>query len=306
MSSRHERVTRSAGIICELRTCRAPCISTRSACWVVCCWGSRARSTAPPCAGASPRAWCSSFDPKRPWDRARVLMSAQAGRIAAYVIAGTILGAAGARLYGAFDHAAVYRLLQWAGAVTLMWIGLSVAGVLPSLSLLDRYVAALSARISAVLSRFRRFPVAGPFAAGLGWGTVPCPMVYAALFTATLTGSAAGGATLMAGFGLGTLPAVTLTAFGVTTLARVEAKALARGVDRPGHRHPRASRPSIRRARRRGSSASRRNECPKLIGARPHEGLTPSVRLRVLHDCWIAQRLSATTRALGLPPFSLM
>jgi sulfite exporter TauE/SafE len=170
------------------------------------------------------------FDPKRPADRALVLMSAQGGRVLAYVIAGAILGAAGAGLYGAFDQAAAYRLLQWAGAVTLMWIGLSVAGLLPSLSLLDRPLSALSGRISATLARLRRYPVLGPFAAGLGWGTIPCPMVYAALFTATLTGSAAGGATLMAGFGLGTLPAVTLTAFGVTTLARVEAKAFARGL----------------------------------------------------------------------------
>ncbi len=169
------------------------------------------------------------FDPKSPWDRVRVLMSAQAGRVAAYVLAGAILGTAGASLYGAFDHAAVYRLLQWAGAVTLMWIGLSVAGVLPSLSALDRRVAALSGVISSGLARLRRFPVVGPFGAGVGWGMVPCPMVYAALFTATLTGSAAGGATLMVGFGLGTLPAVTLTALGVTTLARVEAKAFARG-----------------------------------------------------------------------------
>jgi sulfite exporter TauE/SafE len=45
-----------------------------------------------------------------------------------------------------------------------------------------------------------------------------------------LTGSAAGGATVMAGFGLGTLPAVTATALGVTALARVEAKAYARGL----------------------------------------------------------------------------
>jgi sulfite exporter TauE/SafE len=109
-----------------------------------------------------------------------------------------------------------------------MWIGLSVAGLLPALSALDRRVAGMSAALSSTLARFRRFPVLGPFGAGLGWGTVPCPMVYAALFTAMLTGSAAGGATLMAGFGLGTLPAVTLTAFGVTTLARVETKALAR------------------------------------------------------------------------------
>jgi uncharacterized protein len=170
------------------------------------------------------------FDPHRPGERVRVLMSAQAGRILAYVIAGAILGAAGAALYVGFDRTAAYRLLQWAGAVTLMWIGLSVAGLLPSLSLLDRRVAALSARLSSVLSRFRRFPVAGPFAAGLGWGTIPCPMVYAALFTAMLTGSSAGGATLMAGFGLGTLPAVTATALGITMLARIEARGLARGL----------------------------------------------------------------------------
>lgn len=169
------------------------------------------------------------FDPHRPGERLRVLMSAQAGRILAYVIAGAILGGAGAALYVAFDRAAAYRLLQWAGAVTLMWIGLSVAGLLPSLALLDRRVAAFSEGVGSVLARFRRFPVAGPFAAGLGWGTIPCPMVYAALFTAMLTGSSAGGATLMAGFGLGTLPAVTATAFGVTALARVEARGLARG-----------------------------------------------------------------------------
>jgi sulfite exporter TauE/SafE len=34
----------------------------------------------------------------------------------------------------------------------------------------------------------------------------------------------------MTGFGLGTLPAVTATALGVTLLARVEAKAFMRGV----------------------------------------------------------------------------
>jgi len=170
------------------------------------------------------------FHPQDTGERVRVLLSAQGGRIAAYVIAGAILGAAGAGIYGAFDHAAAYRLLQWAGAATLMWIGLSVAGVLPALSGLDRWVAALSSAVAGALAPIRRFPVAGPFAAGLAWGTIPCPMVYAALFTATLTGSGAGGATLMAGFGLGTLPAVTATALGVTMLARIEARALARGV----------------------------------------------------------------------------
>ena len=170
------------------------------------------------------------FDPQSPRQRIRVLMTAQAGRVGAYVIAGLILGTAGAGLYGAFDHAAVYLVLQWAGAVTLMWIGLSIAGLLPSLSLLDRRVSALSAMVSKALGGFRRFPVAGPFATGLAWGTIPCPMVYAALFTAMLTGSGTGGGILMAGFGLGTLPSVTATALGVTALARVEARARVRGL----------------------------------------------------------------------------
>jgi uncharacterized protein len=170
------------------------------------------------------------FDPQDTQSRVRVLLSAQAGRIAAYVIAGGVLGAVGAGLYGAFNHAAAYRLLQWAGAATLMWIGLSVAGVLPSLSLLDRYVASFSEIVGRGLSRYRNYTVTGPLAAGLAWGTIPCPMVYAALFTATLTGSALAGAVLMLGFGLGTLPSVTATALGITTLARVEARAVARGV----------------------------------------------------------------------------
>jgi hypothetical protein len=40
-------------------------------------------------------------------------------------------------------------------------------------------------------------------------------MVYAALFYAILSGSGASGAAVMAGFGLGTLPAVTFTALGI-------------------------------------------------------------------------------------------
>src|SRR3989304_2947546 len=57
--------------------------------------------------------------------------------------------------------------------------------------------------------------VSGPFVSGLTWGIVPCPIVYGALFVAMLTGSAGGGLALMAGFGIGTLPAGTAPALGV-------------------------------------------------------------------------------------------
>jgi sulfite exporter TauE/SafE len=51
---------------------------------------------------------------------------------------------------------------------------------------------------------------------------MPCAMVYGALFTAMLTGSAAGGAAVMLGFGAGTLPGLIVTTLGVRTLLRAE------------------------------------------------------------------------------------
>lgn len=158
-----------------------------------------------------------------PGSRARVLMTAQAGRVAAYVAAGAVVGTFGSAIYGAFDHTTAYRILQWGAAVTLAWIGLSVAGFIPAFTMLDRLMAPLSRRISALAARTSGSPagVAAPLVAGLLWGLLPCAAVYGALFTAMLTGSGAGGATLMFGFGLGTLPAVTAAAFGVTSLTRL-------------------------------------------------------------------------------------
>ncbi len=161
------------------------------------------------------------FAPPTHGARLGVLLLAQAGRITGYMIAGGILGFAGAGIYGAFDQAALYRVLQWAAAVALVWIGLTMAGLLPMPSAVDRLVATVSGRLARVLKPMRS-SAAGPYVAGLTWGVIPCPMVYGALFTALLTGSAAGGMGMMAAFGLGTLPGVTLTALGLSGLARCD------------------------------------------------------------------------------------
>ena len=166
------------------------------------------------------------FAPPTSAGRLRVLMLAQAGRITGYMIAGGILGFAGAGIYGAFDQAALYRLLQWAAAVVLVWIGLTMAGLLPMPAAVDRLVAVVSGRLARRLAPLRSSR-AGPYIAGLTWGVIPCPMVYGALFTALLTGSALGGIGMMAAFGLGTLPGVTLSALGLSRLARIDG---ARGV----------------------------------------------------------------------------
>lgn len=152
-----------------------------------------------------------------PGDRRRqvvALLSIQGGRVLAYMLAGAVLGGLGAGIYALFDQRAAYGVLQWAAAVTLGWIGLSLTGLAPALSIVDRLLMPMGAVVGLLQ---RRGMVAGPLA-GILWGFLPCGMVYAALFYATLAGGAGQGLLVMAGFGVGTLPAVTLSAFGYTRL----------------------------------------------------------------------------------------
>ena len=91
-------------------------------------------------------------------------------------------------------------------AASLIWIGLSTAGLLPSITVLDRGFAAISGSIARAGVACARGETLVPLTAGLAWGLMPCAMVYAALFTAMLTGSGGGGAVTMMAFGIGTLP----------------------------------------------------------------------------------------------------
>ena len=149
--------------------------------------------------------------------RARVLMVAQTGRILSYVLTGAVLGVAGTALYTVFDFSAAHLVFRWIAGVILIWIGLSLTGLVPHVAVFDRILGFATRR---VMQPVTRWGAASPFLGGLIWGLLPCAMVYAVLLYAMLTGSAAGGGLLMLGFGLGTLPAVTGAAFGIGVLAR--------------------------------------------------------------------------------------
>jgi sulfite exporter TauE/SafE len=161
--------------------------------------------------------------------RARVILLAQLGRVSAYVLAGAIVGLIGSSVYFSFDRAEAHLLLRWAGAVTLVYIGLSVAGWAPSLAGMDRIATRVVSMLRAPLGG--AFTAASPVLAGFVWGLLPCGMVYAALFYAMLSGTAGGGAAIMAGFGLGTVPAVVGAAFGAQALMRLSQRpGLRRGI----------------------------------------------------------------------------
>jgi len=128
-------------------------------------------------------------------------------------------------------------LLRWLASVTLIVVGLSMLGWLPVVDAIGyagaaiRYLArgrsggALSATpVSAGLALAGQGggwravwgtvrEVVWPPIHGVIWGLLPCGMVYGALFYALLSGSMAGGALVMVGFGVATLP--VLVAVGV-------------------------------------------------------------------------------------------
>lgn len=154
-------------------------------------------------------------------DRARVLLITQAGRILAYVSVGAFLGAIGSQFYGAFNHAGAHEVMRWAAAAALGWIGLSMTGFAPPLSALDRIGGPIIRLISAPSRLAIAGGTGGPLLAGFAWGFLPCGMVFGALFYAMLTGSGSGGAMVMTGFGIGTLPSVIGTAFGISALRKL-------------------------------------------------------------------------------------
>lgn len=143
----------------------------------------------------------------------------QLGRMTAYVLAGALVGFIGDKAFLSLDREAGFALLRWAGAVALGWIGLSIAGWLPPLTFIDRLLAPVTRTLATAGPKARqRIPVFGPIISGLAWGLLPCGMVYGALFYALLSGQASTGGLVMAGFAIGTLPAITVTALGISTL----------------------------------------------------------------------------------------
>jgi sulfite exporter TauE/SafE len=143
-------------------------------------------------------------------------LALHAGRITAYMALGGLAGTVGSAALGGLDGVLAHQLLRWAAAMTLAWVGLSTMGLMPSPALIGHAVQARLPRPALAL----RLPgeLRG-YAAGLGWGLMPCGMVYGALLYAMFAGSLPGGMLVMAGFGLGTLPALLAVSSGSAALS---------------------------------------------------------------------------------------
>jgi sulfite exporter TauE/SafE len=134
-----------------------------------------------------------------------------AGRITSYALLGALLAGAA----GAIDLAQWTMGLRYLAAMLLIAMGLSIGGWWQGIAMLERAgarlwrpVQRLSGRLLPVRHRWQALLL------GLGWGLMPCGLIYSALAWSATSQQALSGALLMLLFGAGTLPAMLTTSFG--------------------------------------------------------------------------------------------
>lgn len=161
------------------------------------------------------------------------------GRVATYGWIGAIVGAIGVPFWRQ-SLTPLQRTLFVAAALLLIVHGLALLATVSRnrRSPFARFEAAakrpfhfMTGRVIAsprLLAALAKRPLLRRFAIGLGWGLLPCGLVYGALLLALLSGSALGGALVMLAFGLGTLPNLLALSALSGHLRRVSRSRLAR------------------------------------------------------------------------------
>jgi sulfite exporter TauE/SafE len=146
-----------------------------------------------------------------------------AGRILTYSALGAIAGLAGGTLGLLGGLAGFSHILAFVSGGLMIFVGISLLGVIPSSILKSRlfripslFLRRIGGLLSAPGARNR-------FLLGLALGFLPCGLIYAALLKAMGTGSIFAGATTMLAFGLGTASALgtagALSALGMFSSA---------------------------------------------------------------------------------------
>lgn len=135
------------------------------------------------------------------------------GRIASYMLVGTIVGMLGSRLLLMPQLHLLQTALYLFANLILVGLGLYVAGVSTLITRIERIGAPVWRRLQPITRKL--LPIRHWYQAlaiGALWGWIPCGLVYTALLGALASASAPTGAALMLAFGLGTLPNLLLIA----------------------------------------------------------------------------------------------
>jgi sulfite exporter TauE/SafE len=153
----------------------------------------------------------------------------QLGRIGGYAIAGALFGFAGATLQSMFDLMRIGAALRIASGILLILIALRLLIRWNALGGVERLGARFWSKLQPLAQRAARSEGRGrSLMIGLLWGWLPCGLVYSMLMLAAASGHAGQGASIMATFGLGTLPSMLTSSLLASQLQRMLAQRWAR------------------------------------------------------------------------------
>ena len=151
----------------------------------------------------------------------------QVGRVGSYALAGAGCGAFGGVLVTLFDLEPLSLAVRIGGGCLLMAVAARVLFGWQLTAPLERQGARTWAWLVPRLHGLPLRGFGGAVLLGIGWGWMPCGLVYSMLVFATTTGSALRGAATMALFGIGTWPLLLGTSLFSGQFAKV---AVARGI----------------------------------------------------------------------------
>nr|WP_280868370.1 sulfite exporter TauE/SafE family protein [Herbaspirillum sp. LeCh32-8] len=151
------------------------------------------------------------------------------GRLSSYAAAGALAGGISAGVLRGADVlgwlAPAQQLAYAVANLLLVLLGLYLTQWWSALARLEQWGQGLWALVRPLATRF--IPVDTPakaLALGALWGWLPCGMVYSALLSALMSGSAADGALTMLAFGAGTLPMLMAAGLSGARMRRLAAR----------------------------------------------------------------------------------
>lgn len=138
----------------------------------------------------------------------RSMLLYNAGRIAAYMLLGATMGTVGSFIDVAGRLAGIRGLASIiGGCFVLLWLWRKV-----QIPFLNRLSGRLHQEMASSTQASKGKETAHLLATGFAFGFLPCGLTYAMSMNAAATGSLAGGAAVMALFGLATVPALAFAA----------------------------------------------------------------------------------------------
>lgn len=146
----------------------------------------------------------------RPWRSSSAHLLYNTGRIITYVLIGGVMGLAGSFVNVAGRIAGIQHVVMVAAGIFMIFMGLSIANLLPGAAWLEGHGAIVLRYARGLLSGD---PVRQSLPLGLLMGLLPCGLSYTVFVAAAGTGSLFSGMLISLFFGLGTAPSLLL--FGI-------------------------------------------------------------------------------------------